>query len=180
MRCFLAVELSREAREELKKIQEKLKPYLLGNFVDEKNMHLTLKFFGELDEKDIKDIKKALKELKFEKFTASLGKIGFFPSEDKVNIVWIALEPENRLSELNFHINSCLKGLGLRKDEFNFQSHITLARVKSIKNKQDFLIEARKLEIKPIKFEVKEFILKKSVLMEYGPVYSDIEKFELG
>lgn len=179
MRCFLAIELSEEAKKELIGIQEELSNFFEGKSVESENLHLTLKFFGEIDEKDIVDIRKNLKELKFNQFSANLGKIGFFPNENAIRVVWVSLEPLEQLRQLNVEVNSSLEGLGLRKDDFDFQSHVTLARIKNVKDKAEFLKKVQGIKIKPVSFEVKEFVLKKSMLTEKGQIYEDVEKFEL-
>ena len=58
-------------------------------------------------------------------------------------------------------------------------SHLTIARVKNIKDKKEFLKELKKMEIKQIKFQVNEFYLMKSELTSKGPVYSVIKKYKL-
>jgi len=175
MRCFLAIELNEEMKGELVKIQKEFQDYLTAKFVEKENLHLTLKFFPDVDEKDINDIKKSLKELEFGKFSMILGKIGFFPNENRINVVWASLESE-KIGELHELIEVKLTDFVKEK---NFESHVTLARVKNIKNKEKFLEKVKNFNVKPVSFEVKNFILKKSTLTEKGPIYEDIERFEL-
>ena len=62
MRCFLAIDLPEEFKEELLIIEKEIQPFLSGNFIESKNMHLTLKFLGEIDENRLKEIIKKLKK----------------------------------------------------------------------------------------------------------------------
>ena len=67
---------------------------------------------------------------------------------------------------------------GLFESEARFMSHITIARMKKIYDKKEFLKYVKNIKHKPIKFKVKEFILKKSELFDEGPVYSNLETFK--
>jgi len=175
MRCFLAIELNKELREELIRIQNELEPFIDAKFVEPENLHLTLKFFPNVDEKDLKDMIKSLKDMHFSKFPVYLESIGFFPNESLIRIVWVGLRSE-RIKELHDLIESRLENFS--KDN-NFESHITLARVKKINNKEGFLKKIEKLKINALSFEVNEFFLKKSTLTDKGPIYGDVEKFKL-
>jgi 2'-5' RNA ligase len=175
MRCFLAIELPEEIKKELVKVQEEFGSLINAKFVEKENLHLTLKFFPDVDAKDFNDVKKSLKEIKFEKFSSNLGKIGFFPDEKFIRVLWVSLESE-KFKELYQEINSKLINFN---EEDRFESHVTLARIKEIKDKSTFLEKIKEIEIKPIEFTVNSFVLKKSTLTEKGPIYEDIEKFEL-
>lgn len=196
MRTFLATELPEEIKEELIRIQDVLRENLIAKFVEKENMHLTLKFFGETSRKQTENIKHCLKKIKFEKFKVNLGKIGFFPnknyiskSEDflhaqnshnfgHINIVWVSLEPSDKIIKLKEEIEKQLENSDNQEKEKS-QSHVTLARVKSIIHKEEFFERMHYLKIKPIEFEIKDFVLKKSTLTDKGPIYEDIERFEL-
>lgn len=64
-------------------------------------------------------------------------------------------------------------------DDKEFSSHITLARVKSVINKEGLVEYIRNMHLKNLKFEVNEFLLMKSELTEFGPIYRVIERFKL-
>ena len=91
-RCFIAIDLPREAIAVIKYFQEiiKKKNLFTGKFTEPENLHLTLKFLGEIDDDKIEEIKKRLGEIKFNNFEASLGEIGVF-SKRVVRIVWVKL-----------------------------------------------------------------------------------------
>ena len=83
------------------------------------------------------------------------------------------------MKELNNLINNALKHGRFRKNDFSFESHITLARVKFIKNKEEFVEQIKKLKVDSIEMDIDSFSLKKSVLTEKGPIYEDIIKFDI-
>lgn len=179
MRCFLAIELPEKIKDELLKIQEQIKDNNIKmKLVEKENLHLTLKFFGELNDYQVNKIKESLKQIKFKKFKANLGILGVFPSLNFIRVAWISLEPSEKVKELHNEIDEVLEKEKFRKDKI-FESHLTMARVKFIKNKQELINKLKEIKIKPLDFEVSSFVLKKSTLTEKGPVYEDIIKFNL-
>ena len=176
MRCFLAIELGKEAKEELAKIQKQL-PEAKMKLVENENLHLTLKFLGEISDSQANHVKEALRHIKFEKINAKLGNAGVF-SPSFIRVVWVALEPSSKIKELHAKIDEILEKEKFRKDS-QFESHVTLARVKTVKNRDNFVKDIEKIKARPVNFEIESFILKKSTLTGKGPVYEDIARFEL-
>jgi len=173
MRCFIAIDLPENLKKEIIQIQKKI-PAFKGKLTEKENLHLTLKFIGEISEDSIKDIKEKLKQIKFKRFKAKLGEIGTF-SESFIKIVWIELENCDALQK---EIDDSLKDL-FKKEE-RFMSHLTIARVKSIEStKKVFIEKLKKVKVDPLEFEVGDFSLKKSILTEKGPIYADILKVDL-
>jgi 2'-5' RNA ligase len=177
MRCFLAIEIPEEVKKELVKIQKEFKEDILGKFVEPENMHLTLKFFGEIEDEKVNDIKEQLKTIKFNKFQATLGSCGAF-TPSFVKVLWITIESQNIITKLHNQIDEMLSSLKIKKDK-GFSSHITIARVKTLKDKQEFLNKIQEIRVKPFSFEINSFVLKKSTLTENGPIYEDILRVEL-
>ncbi len=177
MRCFLAIELPKEIKEELLKLQKQL-PDASMKLIEPENLHLTLKFFGEIDDSQVNKIKDTLDQVKFGKFKASLGKIGVFPLPTFVRVVWIALEPIEKVKELHKKIDAVLEKEGIKKDQ-SFESHITLTRVRFIQNKEEFSKKLQDIKINPIEFEITKFALKKSELTKAGPIYETIKEYTL-
>jgi len=179
MRCFIAIDLPAEIKEELLKIQESI-PKDIAKFklVERENLHLTMRFLGEISDGDIAQVKEALKSLSYKKFTASLNNMGTFPSIDYVKVVWVGLEPEVQIKELRDKIEKALANSGLPTDE-RFEAHLTLARVKSIKDKAAFAKKVKNIQAKPLSFDITSVKLKKSTLTEHGPIYEDVAEFKL-
>ncbi|MEM4703178.1 MAG: RNA 2',3'-cyclic phosphodiesterase [Candidatus Pacearchaeota archaeon] len=178
MRCFLAIDLPVEIKKELRKVQEQLrKSSINAKFVEPENLHLTLKFFGEVTDFQVNQIKEALKKIRFEKFQAKLGSVGFF-SPDFVRVLWVSLEPCEKFFELHKKIEGFLNILKIRKEEREFKSHVTLARIKSL-NKEEFFKKIKEIKVRSLEFPVDSFCLKKSILTEKGPIYENLVRFEL-
>ena len=172
MRTFIAIDLPENIREEIRKIQEKL-PEFKGKLTEKENLHLTLKFLGEVDEEKIRLLKDKLKEIKFKKFEAEIDSLGVF-SEKFVRIVWLHLTNCEKLQE---KIDETLKDLFPREERF--MSHITIARVKSCKDKKALIERLKQIRLDNFKFKVESFELMKSELAKEGARYEVLEKFEL-
>ena len=170
MRCFIAIDLPEEIKKEIAKIQKQL-PDFKGKLTEKDNLHLTLKFLGEISDEQVNNIKEKLEKIKFNKFKAKLGGAGIF-SENFIRIVWLELENCDKLQK---ETDEKLKDL-FKKEE-RFMSNLTIARVKSTKDKKLFIEALRKIQVKPSEFEVQGFALKKSTLTEKGPFYEDIARF---
>ncbi len=173
MRTFIAIELSEEVKEYLKELQKELTG-IKASFV--KDFHLTLRFLGEVSEDKVEKIKEKLSEVKFEPFKVKLGKTGVFPSESYMRVVWIGIEPEEKVIGIQKQVNEAMQGFCF-KDDFKFKSHLTLARIKFIDDKSAFIEKLKQLEIKPLEFDVNSFSLMKSTLMPEGPVYEELARY---
>ncbi len=173
MRLFIAIDMPEEANRELLKAQQQLKG---ASFSLPKSFHITLKFLGEAESERVESIKEALQGIKRESFAMSLSDAGAFPSIANSRVVWAGTKPEKEINELQKEADNVLFPLFER--EGSFRSHITLARVKSIKDKKELKesIEGIKLSTK---FKVTEFVLKESTLTREGPIYKNILKFAL-
>lgn len=171
MRLFIAFDVSDEVKSYCKKIQSKLPE---SNSKPVKEFHLTLRFLGECDESETKKIIKNLKKVKFDSFKVKTTNLGVFPNEKFIKVVWLGLEPVNKIIKLK---NSIEEALNLTKDE-KFYPHITLARIKFLKNKQEYIQKLESIETKELKFDVKSIKLYKSELTPEGPVHEVVEEFK--
>jgi len=176
-RCFIAIEPSRAAIDEIEELQKiiKKKNLFLGKFTEPENLHLTLKFLGEIEENKIAEAQKILKKIKFPSFETSLGEIGTFMNRYN-SILWIKLNGK-LIWELQKTIDKKLGGLF--NEEERFMSHITIARMKKVPDKKILLGYVKNMKPLKISFKVKEFVLKKSELKPEGPIYGDIERYLL-
>lgn len=173
MRCFIAIELPEECKTELKQAQSKLKGAKLRPV---KDFHLTLKFLGEIQPDKVGRTKNILKNVNFNKINCELDRIGVFPNNQKPRVVWVGIKPEQEIIGLQQKIDAALKEEF--KKEKDFKAHATLARIKFIDNKKEFLDNIKNIKVEKIKFIINDFRLKKSALTPQGPVYEDVEVYE--
>ena len=175
MRCFVSINIPEQIKQEINIIQKKI-PFsdvIKGKKTELENLHLTLKFLGEINKDKLEDVKKRLNEIKFKKFETEINKIGLFDNQKKI-ILWLYLTNCNKLQR---QIDEKLKDLF--KPEKRFMSHLTIARIKEIKNKKRFLKELPNIKIPKIKFQIDNFYLMKSMLTSAGPKYEIISEYKL-
>ncbi len=172
MRVFISINLPESVKKEIKKIQDSL-PNFTGKKTEYENLHLTLKFLGEIDEENLPKIRKKLGTIKFKKFEAEIDRIGMFFRYD-AGIIWLHL---TNCDELQKTADNALGSLF--EKEKRFMSHLTIARVKEVKNKKKFTDELSKINMPKKSFIVDGFFLMKSKLDPKGPAYSIIEEFLL-
>jgi len=173
MRIFIAIPVPDQVKIHLSGIQNNISDAKLTLV---KDFHLTLKFLGEISESEVERIKTALDTIHCKPFDIELSSIGFFPSENYIRVVWVGLEPHERVIELQRQIDTILAGLGYKREK-RFHPHITLARVKVITDKERFLGSIRSMSVEKLKINVKSFSLIKSTLTPEGPVYETIKTF---
>ncbi|PIV70270.1 MAG: RNA 2',3'-cyclic phosphodiesterase [Euryarchaeota archaeon CG01_land_8_20_14_3_00_38_12] len=147
--------------------------------VEPENIHLTLKFLGEIDEKMVDEIagvmEKSVKEVS--PFRIKLRGVGVFPSMDYMRVLWVGLKDAEKLGIIAERLENGLSNLGFKKEKRRFSPHVTIGRVKSSRNKdelQNFLNENTKKDFG--EFDVKCIRLKKSVLTPKGPEYSTVKE----
>ena len=181
MRAFISIGLPDDIRADVFHTFEKLSSsgLVLGNFVDKSNLHLTLKFLGEITESQAIDVESKLNEINFSNFGLSLGDFGFSPSENHIKIIWVELVGEG-LVDLHKEIDEKLSELGFITTHKEFVPHLTIARVKEIRNKDLFNEKLKKIHLKKKSFAIEGFDLMKSELMREGPVYKNICEFRFG
>jgi 2'-5' RNA ligase len=178
MRLFIAIDFPDEIIKEVSRVEEEIsKLKFIGKVTELENLHLTLKFLGEVDEIKFEKIKKKLEEIKFEKIKARLDHLGTFSYNGNPRIVWSKISGEG-IWKLQSEIDRVLDGLFNREERF--MSHLTLARVKYVKDKVKFKDDINKLSIKKIEFEIGNFKLMKSELHPLGPNYECLGEYKLG
>jgi 2'-5' RNA ligase len=143
-------------------------------WVEDQNIHITLKFFGDTDERKIPEIMNVLKKVADVNpaFGFSLKSLGVFGSRYDPRVLWIGIEPYERLVKLMKDLHAELKPIGYDPDRQNLVPHLTIGRIKEIKDKQLFkgIIEKFR-EISTPEMMAKEIILFESILKREGPVY---------
>jgi len=171
MRLFVAIEI--EPNDEIREILLKAKKLGLRT-VSENNLHINLKFLGEVDDSQIEGIKKALDSAAgFGKFDIELSGIGAFPGSGLIRVVWIGVKSD-KVKALASLIDGELERLGFNKEK-SYTPHITLARVPKRVNGLKELLGERDFG----RQEIKDIHLIKSILMSEGPRYDKIHTVSL-
>lgn len=172
MRLFIAIDFN-ELKDYFIELQNQLPKNAKLSFT--RTFHITLKFLGEVQPDKVETIIGSLKNIKFEPFSAFLDSIGIFPTENYIRVVWVGLNPEDKVLELQKNIDESLKTLF--KKEKDFKAHITLARVKYPEDKKTFVEQLKNIRVENKKIDIKDFRLIKSTLTPKGPIYDDLVIF---
>ncbi|NQU98114.1 RNA 2',3'-cyclic phosphodiesterase [Candidatus Woesearchaeota archaeon] len=175
MRLFIAIDICKELKQEIANIQEKIKDLGRIKTVLEKNLHLTLKFLGEVDAPE--KIIELLEKIDFKEFSITSSNIGFFPSDNFINVVWIGFKEANGLIELQKKICETLsKDFKKEKD---YIPHLTIARIKYLSPEEKAeILKLKQQDMKEITFKTPSFKLMKSTLTDKGPVYEVLKEFK--
>jgi 2'-5' RNA ligase len=135
IRSFIAIELPREIKLAIARLQNRLKSEGVGQvkWVDLENTHLTLKFLGNIAASLTGRITTALEEAcrGIHPFVLELSEPGVFPNERRVRVVWVGLKGDvAKLEQLQKHVDTALAPLGFKAEARPFTPHLTLARVR--------------------------------------------------
>lgn len=178
MRCFAAVDIDEPIKKMIQKIQAGLKDYDV-KLVEPDNLHFTLKFLGEIDKDKARTCESRIERIagSFKPFEISLLGVGVFPGFNYIKVVWVGVE-KGELYNLQKSVEESFSGVFKKDEPF---PHLTIARVRSPKNKKDIIDFVNKNKHLWLgKMTVKEIKLKKSTLTPKGPIYRDLRVFKLG
>ncbi|MEK6855412.1 MAG: RNA 2',3'-cyclic phosphodiesterase [Nanoarchaeota archaeon] len=176
-RAFICIDFPDEVIKEIARIQSLiLNKKFTGKITELENLHLTLKFLGEIDKETLEKTEHALSTLKFKEFEAKLLYPGAFSYRGSPRIIWLKIGGKN-IFELQKQIDESLKQFF--KPEERFMSHLTLARIKYVKDKKDFVDYIKNISTKQITFKISSFKLKSSELKPLGPVYTTLQEYKL-
>ena len=176
IRTFICIDFPKEIIGEIARVQELIgKNKFIGKFTEVENLHLTLKFLGEISEERLEKIRKLLKDIKFDEMSLKLGNIGTFTYKGNPRIIWIKILGQEIWS-LQSKIDKKMNELGFKLEE-DFMSHLTIARIKYVKNKKEFIESVKNVNVREVKFKKVKFKLKSSELKPIGPVYTTIQEY---
>jgi 2'-5' RNA ligase len=147
--------------------------------VEPRNIHVTIRFLGNITPATAEKIHDEMKPVQFTLFTARISGIGAFPNPRYPRVVWAGItEGSDQLRSVFSQLEPRLQTLGFAPDSRGFSPHLTIARVRSPRNKPqltEFLNKNAKYDFGTI--NARCLRLKKSVLTPRGPVYSTLKEY---
>lgn len=180
VRCFVAVPCPEEIRIKLSEVGRQLNGYGKMKLVEAENIHMTLKFLGEVAEEKVVEIADKLSFLEGEaKLNLTVKGLGVFPNLSRINVIWAGVDNGEKTVALQQMVDSKLVGLGFAREE-RFHPHYTLVRVKHVEDGErlrSFLMERKNLEFG--RYTVGSVRLMASELQEEGPVYATVREYGL-
>ena len=185
IRCFIAVELEHVMKRELGRLQARLRHKLdVGDksmkWVRPENVHLTLKFLGDVEYEQVPEICRAVDQAVKESapFFFDLGNCGCFPAVGAARVLWVGiLEGEREMVKLQQALENSLQPSGFPPEGRKFSPHLTLARIKNAKAGRGVQEAAKTIEPFHLSWqEVFEIIVFQSELTPTGPIYTPMHR----
>lgn len=177
VRSFIAVDV--DAIDVVKRIEEVQREVLrLGldiKLVERENLHITLRFLGEIPQQRVNDVIRALSTVKFAKFEMRLADLGVFPDLSRPRVLWVGVsQGAEALANLANAVRAAVDKYA-EHEEREFTPHLTIGRIKSGRNVDrlgDLIRRYKGVEFGVV--VVDKVKLKRSVLTPRGPIYSDL------
>ena len=185
IRSFLAIELPATIQRKIGEIEGDLKA-TSGDvrWVNPQKIHLTLKFFGNIEESKIDSIVEAIEGplRRTEPFPLTVRGTGAFPNLKNPRVIWMGLiDGKAILVPLQREIDASLEKVGFQPEDRPFRPHLTLGRVKSNRGKHDLIRGVEKYREEEIgEFQADKVILFKSDLTPSGSMYTRLREVRFG
>ena len=169
IRLFVAIDIPEAIRMEVEGMGRSIPQ---ARLVPTDQLHLTLKFIGEVEGSRFLDIQDALKEIIVPKFSLSLKGVGTFPPRGIPRVLWAGVEPVEQTVALRNAIERTLAVINIARDKKKFTPHLTLARLRNgpIRHLQQFL--AGNAFFQTPEFPVESFHLYSSKLTGKGALHT--------
>ncbi len=177
IRSFVAIEIGSIVIDQIVAFQRMLVDIGADlKLVEAENIHITMRFLGEIPVSLVNRLCEELNAVHFKPFEASFQGIGVFPDMRRINVIWVGVEKSVlELVDIYSQLELRFKRLGIFPDGRGFSPHITVARVRSSRNKDkliETLLSAKDRDFGA--FSVDTVKLKKSVLTPKGPIYTTL------
>lgn len=188
IRSFIAIDLPAKIHNRLEKVSIHLKENLEGapiRWVPVTNIHLTLKFLGDVSESNLEVLKDVLDTVvsNHNKFEISIGGLGAFPKARRPRVIWIGIEAPPELASIQRNIESETARLGYARERRPFSPHLTLGRVSRSAGSRDVRKVAQVLNNFRVGFlgvaRVEAVNLFRSDLQPGGAVYTGLYTAQL-
>ena len=185
IRSFLAIEIPGTILKKIGEVQEDLKSSRADvRWVNSEKIHLTLKFFGNIDESRIGPIVKSTETpiLTSSPFSLKVRGVGAFPHLKNPRVIWVGLVDGNEvLAHFQKQLEEELEKIGFEQEERAFHPHLTLGRMKSGKGRTELVGRMERYKEEEFgDFKVERIILFKSDLKPTGPIYTPLREIKLG
>ena len=178
-RTFIALDFPCPVLDKIKKIQKSIDSSYSSiiRWTKPENIHLTLKFLGEVKIEKIQTIEKSLDSIanKMEPFKIDLSEIGAFPNWGHPRIIWIGLEKSEPLLLLAKEIEENMNEIGFEREIRPFSPHLTIGRVRDDTSFKDFQMmenKCRTFTRIEDRIPINNIYIYKSDLQPFGPIYS--------
>jgi len=185
IRSFLAIELPKPILRKIEEVQGDFRStHADVRWVNPEKIHLTLKFFGNIEESRIDPIFKFIGEVirNTHPFSLKVRGVGAFPSLKNPRVIWMGLvNGKEVLASLQKQIEIQLGKIGFQPEDRPFHPHLTLGRMRSSRGKEELVGRMEKHRDEEFgDFKIERVVLFKSDLKPTGPIYTPLRELRLG
>lgn len=176
MRLFVAVPLPKGVRQKLLDLQQSIDGM---RWQSQEQMHLTLKFVGEVDATGASELRKELDKISHPGFSMTIAGLGYFPEGKRPNVVWVGINENANLRELHKKVEDRCKNIGIAPENRPFKPHVTIARANNTSKRAvtSFITKHKTFAVTGI--PVNEFILYESRLHLDGARHHPLQSYVL-
>jgi 2'-5' RNA ligase len=187
MRVFIAIDIDEKTRAAIADVQKQLNAKVdirKGDvkWVEPDNIHLTLKFLGEIDELKLPEVKEITKQVAevHKNFTLDIESVGSFGGRS-AKVVWVGAGiGADELIVLQKDLDGCLGRAGYPKEDREFSAHLTICRVRNPKAGFKLAEAAKQFEkLKLGSVSADAVCVYQSQLTPQGPIYTQLASFKL-
>ena len=171
MRVFAAASIDRF--DGLQELMSELSEIKACRIVKTPQLHLTFRFFGEIDGEILSTVRSEFRKISGKKFALNLQGLGAFPNKSRASVMF--LNAQNN-EEIMFNYGCIMSIPPTGRNEKKFKPHITIARFKNRLDCRELCTRHQSLSYSG---DINKLSLYKSELTEDGPVYTEIEKVQL-
>ncbi len=183
-RAFICVEVDEEIRKRVSELQQVLSGGSLVKWVEEENLHVTLKFLGDISDEQVFKTSRVLRRVTrgVEPFEVEVGGLGTFPRGRQPQVLWVDVKDAGgRMEEIERGLAEGLEPLGVEKENRRFAPHLTIGRVRGSRGVGALLDRiSRNRKFRGGRQAVRGVTFMRSVLAPSGPVYSPLERVHFG
>ncbi|MEW6211594.1 MAG: RNA 2',3'-cyclic phosphodiesterase [Acidobacteriota bacterium] len=184
VRTFICIEIPASIRRRIEELQRALRSAdAQASWVRVANIHLTLKFLGDVERSRIERVIRAVEgaALEIDPFEIEVGGAGSFPSLKRPRVLWVGLtRVADELKRLHREIENRLAGSGFARDEKKFSPHLTIARLRSERNAARVAERLIETGFPSESFTAREVIVMRSELSAGGSIYTPLAAIKLG
>jgi RNA 2',3'-cyclic 3'-phosphodiesterase len=184
-RVFCAVELPSEVREKLQDHIERLRrqaPDTAASWSRVENIHLTLKFFGNVAVDQVAAISAAASQAvkEFSVFEIEVGGTGVFPRRSRPQVLWIGVnDPSGKLLSLQQQVENECAAAGFPKEDRAYRPHLTIARIRKPDGARRLAETHQTMQLNPLPLKVNELVIFRSELSSKGSKYTALSHHPL-
>lgn len=185
MRIFCAIELNEKVRSQIEEHIKQLQQAVADNNASwsrVENIHLTLKFFGNVAESRLNSIASAATRVTkdFSPFEISIEETGSFPKPSQARVLWIGVkDPGGKLGQLQKAFESECEVEGFPKEDREFRPHLTIARIRKPFGARQLAEANKNLGFESLRVVVNELVVFRSELSSKGSKYTALSRHQL-